>query len=105
MVAGPQRSDEEAFLAAVGERYTVSPTAGPVKPERSGVCGMYLGGRWYRLELRPELVPVSDPVRRSTCRCSPSRFSAPVLGITDLRRDTRIDFVGGMRGLANSNGG
>jgi len=90
---------EAAFLAAVGERYHVLPSTGPVKPERSGVCGMYLGGRWYRLELLPGLLPAADPVRRVDVSVLAEQILAPVLGITDLRRDTRIDFVGGMRGL------
>jgi uncharacterized protein (DUF1015 family) len=90
---------EEAFLREVGQRYTVSPAAGPVKPERRGVCGMYLGGRWYRLELRPGLVPVSDPVRRLDVEMLAEQLLGPILGITDLRRDTRVEFIGGMRGL------
>ena len=90
---------EEAFLAAVGERYRVVPSVGPVKPERSGVCGMYLAGRWYRLELLPGLLPSSDPVRRVDVSVLSEQILGPLLGITDLRRDTRIDFVGGMRGL------
>lgn len=90
---------EEAFLAAVAQRYRVMPSDSPVKPERSGVCGMYLGRRWYRLELLPGLLPSSDPVRRVDVSVLAEQILAPLLGITDLRRDTRIDFVGGMRGL------
>jgi len=89
----------EAFLLAIGERYRVSPAAGPLRPECSGVCGMYLAGRWYRLQVRPELLPLSDPVRRLDVSVLAEQLLAPVLGISDLRRDTRIDFVGGMRGL------
>jgi len=89
-----------AFLGEVAERYTVSPASGPVKPERSGVCGMYLGRRWYRLEIRPGLLPLSDPVRRLDVSLLAEQLLGPVLGITDLRRDTRIDFVGGIRGLS-----
>ncbi|MEO8411118.1 MAG: DUF1015 domain-containing protein, partial [Propionivibrio sp.] len=31
-----------SFLELVNERYTVTPSINPVRPERSGVCGMYL---------------------------------------------------------------
>ena len=89
-----------AFLQAVGERCTVRPSATPVKPERSGTFGMYLDGHWYHLAVRPELVPVQDPVRRLDVSVLSEQILAPVLGIADLRRDTRIDFVGGIRGLA-----
>jgi uncharacterized protein (DUF1015 family) len=91
---------EAGFLEAVGERYTVTFAGGPVKPERSGACGMYLRDRWYRLEIRRERVPSSDPVRRLDVAVLAEQILAPLLGVTDLRRDTRIDFVGGMRGLA-----
>ncbi|MEF8704474.1 MAG: DUF1015 family protein [Candidatus Accumulibacter sp. UW26] len=90
---------ENAFLAAVGERYDLYPVSEAMKPERSGVCGMYLGARWFRLEIRPERVPQSDPVRRLDVSVLAEQLLGPLLGITDLRRDTRIDFVGGMRGL------
>jgi uncharacterized protein (DUF1015 family) len=90
----------EAFLEAVGERCAVAPSAAAVKPERTGVFGMYLGGRWYRLAVRPELVPAQDPVRRLDVSVLTDQILGPILGIADLRRDTRIDFVGGIRGLS-----
>ena len=60
---------------------------------------MYLDKRWYHLAIKPELVPVQDPVRRLDVSVLSEQILAPVLGIADLRRDTRIDFVGGIRGL------
>ncbi|WP_301100838.1 DUF1015 family protein [Propionivibrio sp.] len=87
------------LLRAIGERCTVTASAGAVTPERSGTFGMYLDGRWYHLAIRPELVPVQDPVRRLDVSVLSEQILAPILGIADLRRDTRIDFVGGIRGL------
>ena len=89
----------ESFLKAVGERYTVTPSDQPVHPERTGVCGMYLDDRWYHLAIHPDLVPVADPVRRLDVSVLSEQLLGPILGIADLRRDTRIDFVGGIRGL------
>ena len=87
------------FLAAVSERCSVTPSAGQATPQRTGTFGMYVGGRWYRLAIRPELVPTEDPVRRLDVAVLSEQILGPVLGIADLRRDTRIDFVGGIRGL------
>ena len=87
------------FLTRVGERFTVSPAAGQVRPEKPGVVGMYLQGRWYRLEINAELVPATDPVARLDVSLLSEHLLGPVLGIADLRRDKRIDFVGGIRGL------
>ena len=88
------------FLARTGERFAVTAAAGQVHPERPGVVGMYLGGQWYRLEIDPARVPAADPVRRLDVSVLSEQLLGPVLGIGDLRRDKRIDFVGGIRGLA-----
>jgi uncharacterized protein (DUF1015 family) len=88
-----------ALLKAIGERCTVTPSATPVHPERTGTFGLYLDKRWYHLAIRPELVPSQDPVRRLDVSVLTEQILGPILGITDLRRDTRIDFVGGIRGL------
>ncbi len=87
------------FLKAVGERFTVSAATAPVKPERTGTFGMYVDGHWHHLTIRPDLAPTTDPVRRLDVSVLSDQLLGPILGITDLRRDTRIDFVGGIRGL------
>ena len=70
------------------------------RPDRTGVFGVYLDGRWYRLELdeRRSTARIRSP--RSTSRCLQDRVLAPILGIGDPRTDKRIDFVGGIRGTA-----
>lgn len=90
----------EAFLSKVGERFAITPAAAPVRPEKPGVVGLYLAGGWYRLEIDPALVPLADPVRRLDVSLLSEQLLAPILGIGDLRRDKRIDFIGGIRGLA-----
>ena len=90
----------DAFLKAVGECCTVTPSAQQTKPQGTGNFGMYLDGHWYQLTIRPELVPTQDPVRKLDVSVLSEQILAPILGIADLRRDTRIDFVGGIRGLA-----
>jgi uncharacterized protein (DUF1015 family) len=44
-------------------------------------------------------VPATDPVGRLDVSLLQDNLLAPVLGIGDPRRDDRIDFVGGIRGL------
>jgi uncharacterized protein (DUF1015 family) len=89
----------EAFLERVSTAFSVEPAASAVKPERPGVFGLYLAGKWHRLTIRPELIP-ADPVGRLDVSLLQNNLIAPILGITDPRRDKRIDFVGGIRGLA-----
>ncbi|MDV3238958.1 MAG: DUF1015 family protein [Gammaproteobacteria bacterium] len=88
----------EAFLAEVGKAFAVEPGAGQARPAQRGEFGMYLDGRWYRLRIRPELIP-ADPVARLDVSLLQDNLLRPLLGIEDPRRDARIDFVGGIRGL------
>ncbi|MEI7614595.1 MAG: DUF1015 family protein [Betaproteobacteria bacterium] len=90
----------DGFLKAIAERCTITPSATPVKPQQSGTFGLYVDGHWYQLAIRPELVPINDPVRCLDVSVLSDQILAPILGIADLRRDTRIDFVGGIRGLS-----
>ncbi len=89
----------ETFLARIAETYRVSPSAQPVAPTARGEIGLYLAGRWYRLGLAPERIPTADPIGRLDVSLLHDRLIAPILGIQDPRRDERIDFVGGSRGL------
>ena len=89
----------KAFLDRVGEDFEVITSDVPVKPVREGEFGVYLDGHWYRLEIKDGRVDTDDPVARLDVSILSDFLIAPVLGITDPRRDQRIDFVGGIRGL------
>jgi len=89
----------ESFLARVAESFQLTPSAAVVHPQGPGTFGMYLAGQWYQLAILPDMIP-SDPVGRLDVSLLADRLLAPVLGIDDPRRDRRIDFVGGIRGLA-----
>lgn len=88
----------EDFLARVVERFQVTPADSAVHPDGPGVFGMYLDNQWYRLVIRPQFIP-DDPVGRLDVSLLAENLLEPVLDIDDPRRDTRIDFVGGIRGL------
>jgi len=87
------------FLQTVGERFQVQAMDEPVKPEQTGHFGMYLAGTWYRLVLPEARIPSLDPVASLDVSLLTHEILEPVLGISDQRTDSRIDFVGGIRGL------
>ncbi len=89
----------ESFLAALDGEFTVEPVAELARPRTAREFSLYLPGQWYRLGLKKPLPPVSEPVARLDVSLLSDRLLGPVLGITDLRKDKRIDFVGGKRGL------
>ena len=68
-------------------------------PEQKGCFGMYISDGWYQLTAKPELQS-DHPVDGLDVAILQNHLLSPVLGITDPRIDKRIDFVGGIRGLA-----
>ena len=60
---------------------------------------MYLEGKWYSLKAKPGRCNDSDPIGVLDVTLLSERVLDRILGIKDLRRDKRIDFVGGIRGL------
>ncbi len=89
----------EELLEQIGENFTIEEKTGAFSPDQPATFGMYLDGQWYRLALKPELIPKEDPVRRLDVSLLADRLIEPVLGISDPRTDERIDFVGGIRGM------
>lgn len=89
------------FLKAVETAgfHIMSSGTDPVAPSRKASFGMYLSGSWY--ELRADAALLSqDPVEGLDVSILQDHLLGPVLGISDPRTDKRIDFVGGIRGLA-----
>jgi uncharacterized protein (DUF1015 family) len=88
-----------AFLAKLGEGFTIAPSAGPVAPGRRGELGLYTDGSWLRLSPRAEASAAADPIQRLDVSLLTARILAPILRVGDLRTDKRVDFVGGGHGL------
>jgi uncharacterized protein (DUF1015 family) len=85
----------EAFLRAVGARFTVAP--GTAMPVSRGDISMYLNGHWHTL--RPRVTPdAADAIESLDVSVLQNNLLGPILNIIDVRTDTRIDFVGGARG-------
>ena len=89
---------EEQFIAAVKSAGFELIKAERRKPSRKGQFMMYLNKTWY--EMNYTGLPLGDdPVSRLDVSVLSDKVLAAVLGITDLRNDERIDFIGGIRGL------
>lgn len=69
------------------------------RPDRLHNFSLYLGGRWYSLTAREGTYDDNDPIGVLDVTVSSDNILRDILGITDLRSDKRIDFVGGIRGL------
>lgn len=86
----------EAFIEALGKVCQVTEDAKPT-PEQRGQVSMFLGGKWYGLQL-PVPASSASPSETLDAAVLQTQVLAPLLGIEDPRTDKRIDFVGGIRG-------
>ncbi len=71
----------------------------PYKPQKVHEFSIYVEENWYRLQLRPGRYNEADPIEALDVSICSRLILDKLLGITDLRKDKRIDFVGGLRGL------
>ncbi len=93
---------KEEFLNKVRENFEIEEkgTKGnPFKPEKRHTFGMYLDGKWYKLEAKEHIINENDPVKRLDVAILQDNLLDPILGIKNPRKDKRIEFVGGIRGL------
>ena len=103
----PENSEEEHkalddLLREIEKYYIVEKKgcAGTFKkPEEKGTCGMYLEGNWYLLKAREE-IRTSDPVEGLDVSLLQKYILGPLFDIGDPKTDPKIDFVGGIRGIA-----
>lgn len=71
----------------------------PYRPAALHNFSLYLEGHWYSLTARPGTYDDNDPIGVLDVTVSSDLILRDLLGITDLRSDKRVDFVGGIRGL------
>lgn len=85
---------EEEFLEKAGENFEIE--EGSPKPSKKFDYGMYLDGRWYRLRFKGEVEGIVDSL---DVEVLDKYLIRPILNILDPRRDPRIDYIGGIRGI------
>ena len=90
----------EEFLARIAENFEVKDMGTEIyHPAGLHNFSLYLGGHWYSLTAKAGTYNDSDPIGVLDVTVSSDLILRDILGITDLRSDKRIDFVGGIRGL------
>lgn len=88
------------FLARLEANFTVKDMGTePYRPNELHNFALYLEGHWYSLTAHEGTYDDNDPIGVLDVTISSDLILRDILGITDLRSDKRIDFVGGIRGL------
>jgi uncharacterized protein (DUF1015 family) len=92
----------QSFLEKLSEKFLVRefPTSSGYRPVVNHDFGMYLSGKWYRLSGIPGTWDENSPIDRLDVSILYNNILNPILGIKDARQDSRIDYVGGSKGLA-----
>lgn len=91
---------KDEFLKALGKNFIVEDMGTKnYRPKKLHEFSAYLEGHWYRLEAKEGTFNPNDPIGVLDVDISSRLILDEILGITDLRGDKRIDFVGGLRGL------
>jgi len=91
---------EVAFLEKLSKSFIIEKKG---KSEYKPCClhnfSMYLNGEWYSLTAKQSTYNEQDPIGVLDVTILTNEVLDPILDIKDLRRSTRIEFVGGIRGL------
>jgi uncharacterized protein (DUF1015 family) len=88
------------FLNKLNEGFIVEKIgAKEYKPKGLHNFSMYFEGNWYSLSAKTGTYNDHDPIGCLDVTVLSNLVLTPILDITDLRKSTRIDFVGGIRGL------
>lgn len=90
---------EIEFLEKIKESFEVEEAEeSPYAPKQKKEFGMYLGKKWYKIQIKKEQVS-DDVVESLDVSILQNKLLKPILGIKEPGKDNRIIFVGGIRGL------
>ena len=90
----------EEFLEELSESFEIEKKGTEIyKPQALHNFSLYLDSTWYSLTAKKGTYDDADPIGVLDVTILTNQILAPILDIVDLRRSTRIDFVGGIRGL------
>jgi uncharacterized protein (DUF1015 family) len=91
-------SDEE-FMQKLSDDFEIEKASQAVRPEALHQFGMFLNGQWYLLKAKEGSFK-NDPIGVLDVTILQDNILDKILAIQNPRTDKRVDFVGGIRGLA-----
>ena len=91
--------NNDQFLERLGEHFEITPIEVlDTKPKNIHTLSFFLNQTWFNLALKPNSLDTSSPVTVIDSHMLTELVLKPMLGIEDIKKDPRIDFVGGIRG-------
>ena len=89
----------EDFLKKVSVSFDVEDLTRPAEPSVPHTFCLYLGGKWRRLTAKEGTYDAADPIKSLDTSILQDPLLSAILGSKDPRKDPRLDFMGGIRGL------
>lgn len=90
----------QQFLQRLKENFDVESKGKKCyRPKKLHNFSMYLNGEWYSLTAKKGSFNSKHPVGNLDAQILTDTILSPILGIHDLKTDSRIEFVGGLRGM------
>lgn len=90
----------DEFIRQLERNFVVEPTGSEMQqPKNLHHFSLYLDGRSFSVTAKPGTYDDNDPIGQLDVTITSRLILDEILGISDLRSDKRIDFVGGIRGL------
>ncbi len=91
------RMSEEEFINKVKTNFTIESANSPYPNKEKEIC-MYFSGKWHLLKPNENVKKVDDVGGNLDVSILQNYILQPFLGVVDIRTDTNIDFIGGIRG-------
>ena len=88
------------FMEALSENFDVRPLADGelTKVPKKHQYSLFIDSKWHVMNIKPEKIDYSTPVTQLDSQIINEHVLKNILGIEDIKRDNRVDFVGGIRG-------
>ncbi|KLO25072.1 DUF1015 domain-containing protein [Marinitoga sp. 1155] len=91
---------DEEFMEKLSENFEIFEVKEtPYKPKSRHEFGMYINKKWYSLKAKDSIIEENDPVKQLDVYILQNYLLSPILGIENPRKDPRIHFIGGIRGV------
>jgi len=87
------------LISKISVHFKVEKQNSIYKPTCRHEFSMYLENEWYKLNLKSQEVAVSNPVEGLDSSILTRYILTPILGISDLKTNSRISFLGGLKGM------
>tara|TARA_R110002050_G_scaffold176775_1_gene309756 strand:- start:17375 stop:18619 length:1245 start_codon:yes stop_codon:yes gene_type:complete len=99
LVKGLNNLNTEELLAQIATNYTIEKLPKRCRPEQKHHIHMYINEGWYKLILNENLIDKENTISKLDSYQLSHTILTPILGIEDIKTDSRMHFYAGDKGL------